>query len=82
MCICKKKFNFALFIFFQIEDFPLPELNGLIEVKIEYGGLNFADLYLRKGLMPDKKLPFVLGMEGVGIITAVGDDTKDLKVSI
>lgn len=65
-----------------MEKFALPELDGLIEVKIEYGGLNFADLYVRKGLMPNKKLPFILGMEGVGTITAVGsNESSDFKVS-
>lgn len=56
-------------------------MDGLVEVKIEYGGMNFADIYMRKGLMPDKKLPYVTGMEGVGRITAVGSSSTDLKVS-
>lgn len=47
---------------------------------MEYGGLNFADLYVRKGLMPDRKVPFVLGMEGVGRVTAVQNNSTDLKV--
>lgn len=57
-------------------------MDGLIEIKIEYGGLNFADLYTRQGLMPDKKVPFVLGMEGAGVITAIGNNSTNLKVSI
>ncbi|XP_018561273.1 synaptic vesicle membrane protein VAT-1 homolog [Anoplophora glabripennis] len=58
-----------------IENFDLPELDGLIEVKVDCGGLNFADLYTRQGLMLDKKLPFVLGMECTGTVTAVGTET-------
>lgn len=55
-------------------------MEGLIEVKMEYGGLNFADLYMRKGFMSDRKLPFVLGMEGVGTITAVQNNSTNLNV--
>ncbi|CAH0564081.1 unnamed protein product [Brassicogethes aeneus] len=64
----------------QIKEFDLPSLEGTIEVKVSYGGLNFADLYTRQGLMMDKKLPFVLGMECSGIITAIGAENTDFKV--
>lgn len=58
----------------------LPELNGKIEVKVKFCGLNFADLYTRQGLMP-KKCPFVLGMECSGIVHRIGDpEITSLKV--
>lgn len=61
-------------------NYDLPELEGCVEIKVDYGGLNFADLYTRQGLMLNKKLPFVLGMECTGTVTAVGTKT-DLEVS-
>ncbi|XP_028149542.2 synaptic vesicle membrane protein VAT-1 homolog [Diabrotica virgifera virgifera] len=61
----------------SIEPFDLPPLNGNIEVKVEYGGLNFADIYTRRGLVAAKELPFVLGIECTGVITAIGEDVKD-----
>ncbi|XP_063904058.1 synaptic vesicle membrane protein VAT-1 homolog [Zophobas morio] len=64
----------------SVEQFEQPALDGRIEVKVEYGGVNFADLYTRQGLMYQKKLPFVLGMECVGTITAVGVESTDLQV--
>ncbi|RZC35906.1 synaptic vesicle membrane protein VAT-1 -like [Asbolus verrucosus] len=64
----------------SVEQFKLPPLEDKIQVQVEYGGVNFADLYTRQGLMYDKKLPFVLGMECVGTITAIGSTKTDLKV--
>nr|XP_023026008.1 synaptic vesicle membrane protein VAT-1 homolog [Leptinotarsa decemlineata] len=65
-----------------VEDLILPSLDGKIEVLVKYGGLNFADLYTRQGLMVDKPLPFILGMECTGIITAIGPNLRntDFKV--
>ncbi|KAJ8978998.1 hypothetical protein NQ317_015714 [Molorchus minor] len=40
----------------------------------------FFDLYTRQGLLPHRKLPFVLGMECTGTITALGVEDTDLKV--
>ncbi len=42
-------------------------------------GLNFIDVYLRTGLYPQPVLPFVPGMEGAGVVTAVGQGVTDLK---
>jgi hypothetical protein len=65
---------------FQVEQFRLPPLGDKVEVKVEYGGVNFADLYTRQGLMHNKELPFVLGMECVGTVSAIGEARTDLKV--
>ena len=43
-------------------------------------GLNFIDIYLRTGLYPQPSFPFIPGMEGAGIVTAVGEGVRDLKV--
>jgi NADPH2:quinone reductase len=52
------------------------------EVKIEQtaAGLNYIDVYGRTGLYPQPSLPFVPGMEGAGVVTAVGPGVRDLKV--
>jgi len=43
-------------------------------------GLNFIDVYHRTGLYPLPSLPAVLGMEGAGIVEAVGDGVTEVKV--
>lgn len=61
------------------EDVPMPEpKTGEARVKIEAGGLNFIDIYHRTGLYP-LKTPFTLGMEGAGIVDAVGDGVTEVK---
>jgi NADPH2:quinone reductase len=52
---------------------------GEIAVVNEAIGLNFIDIYQRKGLYPIA-LPAVLGSEGAGKIAALGDGVRDLKV--
>lgn len=41
-------------------------------------GLNYIDVYFRTGLYP-QQLPSGLGMEGAGVIEAVGSDVKHVK---
>lgn len=41
-------------------------------------GLNFIDIYFRSGLYP-APLPSGIGMEGAGIVEAVGPGVKDIK---
>ena len=61
------------------EDVPMPEpKTGEARVKIEASGLNFIDIYHRTGLYP-LKTPFTLGMEGAGIVDAVGDGVTEVK---
>lgn len=43
-------------------------------------GLNFIDVYFRKGLYPSPELPFVPGMEAAGTVEAVGPGVMDLNV--
>ncbi|KAF5285918.1 hypothetical protein FQA39_LY04379 [Lamprigera yunnana] len=65
----------------SVEKFPLPPLDDLIEVEVEYCGVNFVDLYTRQGLMQHHKLPMVLGTECVGVIKASGcSEEEPLKV--
>jgi len=74
----------------RIEAFGGPELMTLAQVQVgEPGpgeirirhhacGLNFIDVYQRTGLYPNP-LPLVLGMEGAGIVEAVGEGVTHLR---
>lgn len=43
-------------------------------------GLNFVEVYYRRGTFPVPAFPAVLGNEAVGIVEAVGDDVTGIKV--
>lgn len=43
-------------------------------------GLNFIDTYHRSGLYPLPALPATLGMEGAGVVEAVGPEVTEVKV--
>jgi NADPH:quinone reductase len=53
---------------------------GLGEVRIrqEAAGLNFIDVYHRTGLYK-QELPFTPGVEGAGVVEAVGSDVTNVK---
>lgn len=51
---------------------------GEIQVKHTVIGLNFIDTYHRSGLYP-LPLPSGIGMEGAGVVAAVGSGVTDLK---
>ena len=51
---------------------------GEIRVRHHACGLNFIDVYQRTGLYPNP-LPLALGMEGSGIVEAVGEGVTHLK---
>jgi NADPH2:quinone reductase len=53
---------------------------GEVRIRQTAVGLNYIDVYVRTGLYPQSALPFVPGMEGAGVVTAVGDGVRDLKV--
>jgi NADPH:quinone reductase len=52
---------------------------GQIKIRQTVAGVNFIDTYHRSGLYALPK-PFTPGMEGVGVIDAVGPGVSDLKV--
>ncbi|OIW06208.1 hypothetical protein TanjilG_03833 [Lupinus angustifolius] len=53
---------------------------GEIRVKNKAIGINFIDVYFRKGVYKAPSLPFTPGMEAVGVVTAVGDGLTGRKV--
>jgi NADPH:quinone reductase len=62
------------------EDVPDPKAGaGQVVVDLKASGVNFIDIYYRKGLYP-AQLPFIPGDEGAGIVTEVGEGVTDLKV--
>jgi NADPH2:quinone reductase len=64
----------------EVVDLPVPEPGpGQVRVRIEAAGLNFIDTYFRSGVYPGK-LPMVLGVEGAGEVTAVGEGVQGLVV--
>src|SRR5690625_2649679 len=42
-------------------------------------GLNFIDVYFRTGLYKPGQLPFIPGLEGVGVVEAVGENVDYLR---
>ena len=56
---------------------PQPKANEAV-VKLAASGVNFIDVYFREGRYK-APLPFVLGQEGAGVVTAVGADVKSVK---
>ncbi|MDH5187774.1 MAG: quinone oxidoreductase [Rhodospirillaceae bacterium] len=52
---------------------------GEICVRHSAIGLNFIDIYMRNGTYP-LPLPHVLGMEGAGLVEAVGEGVSELKI--
>ena len=64
----------------QYVDAPLPEPGaGEARVKIEVAGVNFIDTYHRRGWYP-LPLPFTPGVEGAGIVDAVGEGVTEVAV--
>jgi NADPH2:quinone reductase len=51
---------------------------GEVRVRHEAVGLNYIDVYHRTGLYP-QQLPFTPGVEGAGVVEAVGDGVTSLK---
>ena len=62
------------------EDVPEPTPKaGEAVVKIDAAGLNFIDVYQRSGLYK-LDMPFTLGLEAGGTVTAVGSGVSEVKV--
>ncbi|MEM9639695.1 MAG: NADPH:quinone oxidoreductase family protein [Pseudomonadota bacterium] len=64
----------------SLQEIPTPAPGpGDVQVKVHTCGLNFGDLLIIKGTYQEKPaLPFTLGMELCGTVTAVGEGVDDL----
>ena len=63
------------------EEVPRPEPKaGEVRIRQEAVGLNYIDVYFRTGLYKAPTMPFTIGMEGAGVVDAVGDGVTDIKV--
>ena len=69
-------------IVLQKKEFEISEiLPNQVLIKNHSIGVNFIDIYFRKGLYPwPQENNLVLGSEGAGIIEAVGSDVVNLRV--
>ena len=63
----------------RLDDIPVPEPGpGEARVKIEAGGVNFIDIYQRRGQYRGG-LPLILGQEAAGSVEAVGPNVAGVK---
>jgi NADPH2:quinone reductase len=62
------------------EDVDLPPPGpGQVRIKQHAIGVNYIDIYIRSGQYPNQT-PFVLGNEGAGEVTQLGEGVKEFKV--
>lgn len=65
----------------QWEDVSVPKpAKGEVLIRHTACGLNYIDVYHRSGLYPMDNLPITIGMEGAGIVEALGPDVTEVKV--
>lgn len=65
----------------QWEDIEVGEPGpGQVRLRQSACGLNYIDVYGRSGLYPVGDFPAVLGMEGVGVVDALGDGVDGLAL--
>jgi NADPH2:quinone reductase len=64
----------------QLVDIPKPEPDeGEVRLRIEAAGVNFIDMYHRSGQY-ELELPFTPGVEGAGVVDAVGSGGSEFGV--
>ena len=65
-----------------IKDIPIPEIGDEdVLIKVNAAGLNFPDILCVRGDYQIKpELPFVPGVEGSGIVKALGKNVKNLSI--
>jgi NADPH2:quinone reductase len=63
----------------RVEDLPTPSPGpGQALIQVDAAGVNFIDVYHRTGLYP-RDLPFTLGVEAAGTVTAIGSGVTNLQ---
>src|SRR5258706_4301314 len=65
----------------QLQELPPPKPGaGEVLVRVQAAGVNYADIYFRNGAVPrPTPFPFTLGIEGAGVVEAVGEGVSELK---
>ena len=64
----------------SVEDMPVPVPGrGQVLLRVEAAGVNFTDVYQRKGLYP-APLPFTLGREAAGVVERIGEGVTTCRV--
>jgi NADPH:quinone reductase len=63
------------------EEYPIPQLApDQVLVKTKAIGINFIDIYFRKGIYKIDKYPYIPGKEASGDVAAVGEEVKNVAV--
>lgn len=57
---------------------PSPSI-GEVLIDVEYAGVNFIDVYLRRGEYPVANYPYVPGKEVVGTVVEVGAEVENIR---
>ncbi len=64
----------------KVSDEPKPSpAAGQVLVRMHAAGVNFVDIYQRRGTYP-VKLPFIPGLEASGVVEAVGENVVGVRV--
>ena len=65
----------------KYQDVPDPSPgDGEALVEIQAAGVNYTDVYSRAGINPGPPLPRTIGVEGAGVVRAVGSGVTEVKV--
>ncbi|MFQ5860549.1 MAG: quinone oxidoreductase [Dehalococcoidia bacterium] len=54
--------------------------DGQALVELQAIGVNYTDIYTRSGINPPASLPMIPGIEGAGVVKAIGDGVTDVRV--
>ena len=76
--IIKETGNYSVLKLVETE-IPKPKKDQVL-IKQTAIGVNFFDICFRRGQFPLSKLPATLGMEGCGVIEALGEEVVDYKI--
>lgn len=62
---------------------PTPKDEHLV-VEMKACGMNFSDLYTRQGVFTFHgiKPPFILGLDGAGVVSEIGKNVTEFKLSL
>ena len=66
----------------EVREFPIPDIEEDTDaiVEINYASICTSDIHIVKGKVPRAKKGIILGHEGVGKITKIGNGIKKFKI--